>query len=143
MNDALLPDDLSQWPRDPYVLLGVAPGVSARDLRKAYSRLIRRFKPEQYPEHFRRIRDAYETVERETNPKFWSLIQAFKQLTGIPVMLNTSFNENEPIVCTPRDAIECFVHNKIDCLAIGNFWFEKDEKKLISEKRGENVICSE
>lgn len=59
-----LPDDLSQWPRDPYVLLGVAHGVSSKELRRAYSKLIRRFKPEQHPEHFRRIRDAYEFIER-------------------------------------------------------------------------------
>jgi hypothetical protein len=65
MNSADLPDDLSQWPRDPYQLLGVAPGVDARDLRRAYTRLIRTYKPEQHPDHFRRIREAYEYILRQ------------------------------------------------------------------------------
>ena len=60
MSDHALPDDLSQWPSDPHELLGVAHGVAPRELRRAYTRLIRRYKPEQHPEHFRRIREAYE-----------------------------------------------------------------------------------
>jgi hypothetical protein len=64
MSEHQLPEDLSQWPSDPYHLLGVTPGVGARDLRRAYTRLIRTFKPEQFPEHFRRIREAYEHVLR-------------------------------------------------------------------------------
>jgi hypothetical protein len=63
MTDHQLPEDLNSWPRDPHKLLGVAPGVSAKDLRQAYTRLIRRFKPEQFPEHFRRIREAYEHLQ--------------------------------------------------------------------------------
>jgi hypothetical protein len=59
-----LSPDLNGWPSDPYRLLGVPHGVSPRDLRRAYTRLIRTYKPEQYPEHFRRIREAYETVLR-------------------------------------------------------------------------------
>jgi hypothetical protein len=62
MSDPALPDDLDRWPRDPYRLLGATPGASPRDLRRAYTRLIRTYKPEQFPEHFRRIREAYETV---------------------------------------------------------------------------------
>lgn len=58
-----LPDDLNQWPADPYQLLGLAPGASAAEARRSYTRLIRQFKPEQFPEHFRRIRDAYEVVK--------------------------------------------------------------------------------
>src|SRR5260370_450178 len=54
--------DLDGWPEDPYQLLGVSFGVLPRDLRRAYTRLIRTYKPEQFPEHFQRIRDAYETV---------------------------------------------------------------------------------
>jgi hypothetical protein len=57
-----LPDDPARWPTDPYALLGIQPGVLPRDLRRAYTQLIRRYKPEQYPEHFRRIRAAYEAV---------------------------------------------------------------------------------
>ena len=62
MSEHSLPPDPSSWPRDPFRLLGVAPGVSARDLRKAYLRLIRSYKPEHSPEEFKRIRDAYESA---------------------------------------------------------------------------------
>jgi|GEM_PF-1591427 len=64
MSDHTLPDDLSQWPDDPYQLLGVQPGADERAIKKAYTRLIRQFKPEQAPDHFRRIRDAYERAKR-------------------------------------------------------------------------------
>src|ERR1700722_9372739 len=57
-----LADDPNDWPLDPYALLGVGHGIDARELRKRYSALIRRFKPEQYPEQFRRIREAYDQV---------------------------------------------------------------------------------
>lgn len=62
-----------------------------------------------------------QTVERSANPRYWALIKAFEQLTGIPVVLNTSFNENEPIVCRPREAIDCFLRTRMDALAIGSF----------------------
>jgi len=55
------------------------------------------------------------------------LIKAFKRRTGIPVILNTSFNENEPIVCTPAEAIDCFRRTKMDVLAIGPFVALKSE----------------
>jgi len=61
-----------------------------------------------------------QTVTRDFNERFYALIQSFHQLTGVPVVLNTSFNENEPVVCTPRDAIDCFLHTRIDVLFIGN-----------------------
>ena len=60
MSDHSLPSDPSSWPRDPFRLLGVSPGVTARELRKAYLHLIRSYKPEHAPEEFKRIRDAYE-----------------------------------------------------------------------------------
>ncbi len=62
MTEHTLPDDLSRWPGNPYTLLGVPPGVNERDLRRAYTRLIRTYKPEHFPEHFRRIREAYESA---------------------------------------------------------------------------------
>jgi len=62
-----------------------------------------------------------QTVTREMNPRYYGLIEAFHKLTGVPVVLNTSFNENEPIVCTPRDAIECFLKTRMDVLYIGNY----------------------
>lgn len=66
-----------------------------------------------------------QTVNREQNPRYWQLIKEFEQLTGVPVVLNTSFNENEPVVCRPEEAIECFLRTKMDVLSIGNFLIEK------------------
>jgi carbamoyltransferase len=67
-----------------------------------------------------------QTVSRKTNPRFWDLIAEFKNLTGVPVLLNTSFNvKNEPIVCSPYDAVQCFLSTNIDCLAIGDYLVEK------------------
>jgi carbamoyltransferase len=67
-----------------------------------------------------------QTVSRETNPLFWRLISEFKDLTGLPVVLNTSFNvRNEPIVCSPQDAVRCFLSTDIDSMTIGPFLVEK------------------
>ncbi|MDT7896468.1 MAG: hypothetical protein YPKNTGVA_000249 [Candidatus Fervidibacter sp.] len=66
-----------------------------------------------------------QTVSQKTNPLYWQLIDAFRQLTGVPVVLNTSFNENEPIVCTPDEAIDCFLRTHMDVLAIGSFLVER------------------
>lgn len=66
-----------------------------------------------------------QTVERSANPRYWALIKAFEGLTGVPVMLNTSFNENEPIVCRPSEAIDCFLRTRMDALAIGGFLVER------------------
>jgi len=71
-----------------------------------------------------------QTVSKKTNPLFWELIANFKKLTGVPVILNTSFNvRNEPIVCTPTDAIRCFLSTEIDCLAMGSFFVKKRESE--------------
>jgi len=66
-----------------------------------------------------------QTVTREENPLYYDLISAFHRRTGIPVILNTSFNENEPIVCTPEEAIDCFQRTRMDSLAIGLFLITK------------------
>jgi len=66
-----------------------------------------------------------QTVRREDNPLYYDLIQAFEDRTGIPVLLNTSFNENEPIVHTPEQAIDCYARTKMDMLGIGRYWLEK------------------
>jgi len=67
-----------------------------------------------------------QTVSRRTNPLFWELVSRFKALTGIPLVLNTSFNvRDEPIVCSPDDAIRCFLSTDIDSLAIGRYMVEK------------------
>jgi carbamoyltransferase len=62
-----------------------------------------------------------QTVSRTQNPLFWSLIKAFEARTGVPVLLNTSFNENEPIVNTPREALACFLRTRMDRLVLGQF----------------------
>src|SRR5579863_4656001 len=66
-----------------------------------------------------------QSVARNENPLYHDLISAFERKTGIPVLLNTSYNENEPIVNTPAEAIDCFQRTKMDVLAIGNFLCRK------------------
>ena len=66
-----------------------------------------------------------QTVSRQTNPLYWSLIKEFANLTGVPVVLNTSFNENEPIVCTPEEALRCFLRTRMEVLVLGNFILQK------------------
>jgi carbamoyltransferase len=67
-----------------------------------------------------------QTVSPQVNARYYQLISDFNKLTGVPVVLNTSFNENEPIVCTPREAIECFLKTKIDVLYLGNYSVRRD-----------------
>jgi carbamoyltransferase len=61
-----------------------------------------------------------QTVTREANPRYWRLIKAFEQLTGVPAVLNTSFNDNEPIVCRPEEALDCFQRTQMDALVLGD-----------------------
>ncbi|MFT3682464.1 MAG: carbamoyltransferase [Ferruginibacter sp.] len=69
-----------------------------------------------------------QTVHKETNPRFYALLQAFKKITGTPVLVNTSFNvRGEPIVCTAADALNCFLKTEMDILVIGNYIFEKKD----------------
>ena len=70
-----------------------------------------------------------QTVDRETNPAYYDLIKAFGDITGVPVLLNTSFNENEPIVARPEEAIACFSRTEFDVLAIGDYY--------VSDRRAE------
>jgi carbamoyltransferase len=62
-----------------------------------------------------------QTVSRETNPRYHKLIGTFNAITGVPMLLNTSFNENEPIVCRPVEALDCFLRTRMDLLVLGNF----------------------
>ena len=72
---------------------------------------------------------APKTVHAETNPRFYALISAFKDLTGVPVLVNTSFNvRGEPIVNTPADAFRCFMGTDIDWLVVGNAVLKKEEQ---------------
>jgi carbamoyltransferase len=66
-----------------------------------------------------------QTLGRDQNPLAYDLISAFERRTGIPVLLNTSFNENEPVVEHPREAVDCFLRTKMDVLAIGSFFCAK------------------
>ena len=59
-----------------------------------------------------------QTVNKKTNPRFYNLIRTFYNMSGIPLLLNTSFNENEPIVMTPDEAIACFLRTKMDILVL-------------------------
>ena len=68
-----------------------------------------------------------QTVTQEANPRYWGLIREFANLTGVPVVLNTSFNDNEPIVCRPEEAIECFLRTKMDVLVLGDILVRKPE----------------
>jgi carbamoyltransferase len=65
-----------------------------------------------------------QTVSRATNPRYYALISDFERLTGVPVVLNTSFNEDEPIVCTPADALSCFQRTRMDKLFLGDYMVE-------------------
>ena len=67
-----------------------------------------------------------QTVSKQTNPRFWNLISEFRSITGVPVVLNTSYNvKNEPIVCSPEDALRCLLSTNIDCAAVGDFLVRK------------------
>jgi carbamoyltransferase len=76
-----------------------------------------------------------QTVERDVNELYWKLIRRFEEETGVPVLLNTSFNENEPIVQTPAQAIDCFLRTQMDVLSIGGFLLRKEENSHLSENR--------
>jgi carbamoyltransferase len=72
-----------------------------------------------------------QTVSRDTNPLFHRLLTGFKRLTGCSVLVNTSFNvRGEPIVCTPEDALRCFMGNELDLLVIGKCVLKKSEQNL-------------
>ena len=67
-----------------------------------------------------------QTVDPAAAPSYWRLIKEFEALTGVPVVLNTSFNDNEPIVCRPEEAVDCFLRTRMDALVLGDFLVRKD-----------------
>ena len=70
-----------------------------------------------------------QTVHADTNPKYHSVISKFKEKTGCPLVVNTSFNvRGEPIICTPTDAFKCFMGTEMDVLAVGNFVLYKEKQ---------------
>ena len=114
-----------------------APAV----LAEAQTRVFESGQPSPHMLHVHRIRDEWrerlcavthvdqtgrlQTVVRTHNPRYYDLLLAFERRTGLPVLVNTSFNENEPIVCTPQEAIDCFLRTRMDVLVIGNSYCEK------------------
>ena len=62
-----------------------------------------------------------QTVSSDTNPRYHRLIQTFGDKTGVPMLLNTSFNENEPVVCKPEEALDCFLRTNMDVLVLGKW----------------------
>ncbi len=66
-----------------------------------------------------------QTVHKETNPRYYRLIEHFRDLTGVPLVLNTSFNESEPVVCYPEEALDCFLRTEMDILVLANFFLER------------------
>jgi carbamoyltransferase len=66
-----------------------------------------------------------QTVHRDTNARYYRLIEAFRELTGVPLVLNTSFNENEPVVCKPAEALDCFLRTRMDALVLGNWMIQR------------------
>jgi carbamoyltransferase len=76
-----------------------------------------------------------QTVRHETNPLYWEIIDAFRQKTGCPVVVNTSFNvRGEPIVCTPEDSYRCFMRTEMDFLVLENFVLDKQEQKPFQDQ---------
>jgi len=69
-----------------------------------------------------------QTVQQHTNPRYYRLIEEFGRITGIPIVLNTSFNENEPVVCRPEEALACFLRTKMDMLVLGDHVVERADR---------------
>ena len=68
-----------------------------------------------------------QTVSRATNPRYHRLIESFRDLTAVPMVLNTSFNENEPVVCAPQEALDCFLRTRMDTLVIGDAFITRND----------------
>jgi len=66
-----------------------------------------------------------QTVHRDTNSRYYRLIERFRDITDVPMVLNTSFNENEPVVCYPEEALDCFLRTQMDVLVLGDFYLER------------------
>jgi len=66
-----------------------------------------------------------QTVTQQTNPRYYRLIESFRDITGVPIVLNTSFNENEPVVCRPDEALACFLRTNMDVLVMGNYFISR------------------
>ena len=69
-----------------------------------------------------------QTVSKANNALYWNLLDSFEKETGVPILLNTSFNENEPIGCTPGEALDCFLRTRMDVLVLGHYYLRKRER---------------
>ena len=82
-----------------------------------------------------------QSVNSGTNPKYHKLISKFKEITGCPILINTSFNvRGEPIVATPTDAFNCFMGTELDTLVVGNFFLKKNDQKLSLKRDYKNTF---
>ncbi len=136
---SVLAEDASDYfeltSESPYMLL-VQPVVHSRreDLPKGYDVMPLREKLEVKRSDLPAITHIdfsarVQTVHKKTNPKYWHMINAFKERTGYGLVVNTSFNvRGEPIVCTPDDAYRCFMNTEMDILVIGDYVFKKDNQ---------------
>jgi carbamoyltransferase len=136
---SVLREDVNEWfdldTDSPYMLL-VAPVDGSRQLPMSESErqlfgieklnVVRSEIPAvTHVDYSARI----QTVHKDTNPRYYALLSRFKELTGCPILVNTSFNvRGEPIVCSPEDAFRCFMGTDIELLTIGNCLLKKDEQ---------------
>jgi carbamoyltransferase len=81
-----------------------------------------------------------QTVEREFNPRYYGVIEQFMKLTGVPVVLNTSFNKQEPIVARPEEAISCFLRTEMDTLVLGNFYTRHRPVEAVAAARHQFAV---
>ncbi len=84
-----------------------------------------------------------QTVTRSANQRFWQLISAFHAITGVPMVLNTSFNENEPIVCTPGEALDCFRRTNMDALVLGDWLIRRQPDPALDVAGAQSQIVAE
>jgi carbamoyltransferase len=83
-----------------------------------------------------------QTVDKKVSPRYYKLIETFYKRTGVPILLNTSFNENEPIVNTPEEALACFLRTNMDMLVMENIIVERTEAEIIRQESSNLVNSS-
>jgi carbamoyltransferase len=136
---SVLRDDVAEWfeleQNSPYMMLVADVAARRRRHLSEQERQLSGFAKLNVPRSeipaVTHVDDSarIQTVHRETNARYHALLSSFKQSTGCPVILNTSFNvRGEPIVCTPEDAFHCFMGTGIEALAIGNCFLHKSEQ---------------
>jgi carbamoyltransferase len=83
-----------------------------------------------------------QTVSERSNPRYWRLIQAFERRTGVPILLNTSFNENEPIVLKPEEALDCFLRTRMDVLVLGDYVVTKTQVTTAHDRNHQSAAVT-